>query len=160
MGLPRQATLAEPGTRILARIVDWLIMVAVLVPLYLILIGSASSSIDSGVASGIFFGGSFLLLLMVTVGQVLYEVAFIAVKGQTPGKMLMKVKVVRDSDGQIPGWGPAFMRWVPNLVNLVPCFGGILGLGLIIWALVNLFSNPKRQTPFDLAAGTVVITAR
>lgn len=159
VGLPHRADLAEPGTRIIARIIDWFIMLVVLIPLYLILIGSASS-IDSGVGSGLFFGGSFLLMLAVTVGQVLYEVAFIAVKGQTPGKMLMKVKVVRDSDGQIPGWGPAFMRWVPNLVNLVPCFGGILGLGLIIWALVNLFSNPKRQTPFDLAAGTVVITAR
>lgn len=159
MGLPRQATLAEPGTRILARIVDWLIMAAVLIPLYLILLGSASIGTDSAAAGGVFFGGFFVFFLAVTIGQVLYEVAFIAVKGQTPGKMLMKVKVVRDSDGQIPGWGPAFLRWVPNLVSLVPCFGSFLSLGLIIWALVNLFSNPKRQTPFDLAARTVVITA-
>ncbi len=93
------------------------------------------------------------------LGQALYEIAFIAVKGQTPGKMLLKVRVVRETDGQIPGWGPATMRWVPTLVGLVPCVGSFLSLGLWIWALVNLFSHPKRQTPFDLAAKTVVITA-
>ena len=74
-------------------------------------------------------------------------------------KMAMKVRVVRHSDGQIPGWGPAFMRWLPNLVGLVPCVGSLLSLGLMIWALVNLFSNPLRQTPFDLAAKTVVVNA-
>ena len=51
------------------------------------------------------------------------------------------------------------MRWVPNLVGLVPCLGPFLSLGLWIWALVNLFSNERRQTPFDLAAKTVVIDA-
>jgi hypothetical protein len=51
------------------------------------------------------------------------------------------------------------MRYVPNLVQLVPCVGGLLGLGLWIWALVNLFANPRRQTPFDLAAKTVVVDA-
>ena len=80
-----------------------------------------------------------------------------AAKGQTPGAMLVKVKVVRLSDGATPGAGPATMRWVPNLVGLIPCLGPLLALGLWIWALVNLFSNPLRQTPFDLAAKTVVI---
>jgi uncharacterized RDD family membrane protein YckC len=159
MGVPYQATLAEPGKRILARVVDWLIMAAVLIPLYLLLIGASAAGGSSDAANGLFFGGFFLFLLAATVGQVLYDVAFVAIKGQTPGKMLLKVKVVRDGDGQIPGWGPAFMRWLPNLVSLVPCIGSFLSLGLIIWALVNLFSNPKRQTPFDLAAKTVVIAA-
>jgi uncharacterized RDD family membrane protein YckC len=144
-----------PGKRILGRIIDWLIMAVVLIPLYVLLIGASASGSDA--ANGLAVGGFFVFMLLATVGQVMYEVAFVAIKGQTPGKMLMKVKVVRDADGQIPGWGPAFMRWVPNLVSLVPCVGSFLSLGLIIWALVNLFSNPKRQTPFDLAAKTVVI---
>ena len=163
-GIPTQGTLATPGKRILARIVDWLIMIVVIVPLYLVVIGastgtSSSDSSGSSLGFGIAFGGLFVLLILVSVGQVLYEVGFIALKGATPGKMLLKVRVVRESDGQIPGWGPAFMRWLPTLVSLVPCVGGLLSLGLWIWALVNLFSNPKRQTPFDLAAKTVVVAA-
>lgn len=157
VGIPGQATLAEPGKRIVGRIIDWLIMAVVLVPLYVVMVAGAGASSNSGEPSGLFFGGFFLFMLAATVGQVMYEVAFVAIKGQTPGKMVMKVKVVRDSDGQIPGWGPAFMRWLPNLVSLVPCLGSFLSLGLIIWSLVNLFSNPKRQTPYDLAAKTVVI---
>lgn len=157
VGIPAQATLAEPGRRIVGRIIDGLIMAVVLVPLYLLLVLGSTSAGDSGAANGIFFGGAFAFIIAATVGQVMYEVAFVAIKGQTPGKMVMKVKVVRESDGQIPGWGPAFMRWAPNLVSLVPCLGSFLSLGLLIWSLVNLFSNPKRQTPYDLAAKTVVI---
>jgi uncharacterized RDD family membrane protein YckC len=156
-GIPAQATLAEPGRRIVGRIIDWLIMAVVLVPLYLLMVAGSTTAGRSGASDGLFLGGFFAFMLAATVGQVMYEVAFVAIKGQTPGKMIMKVKVVRESDGQIPGWGPAFMRWLPSLVGIVPCIGGLLQLGLMIWALVNLFSNPKRQTPFDLAAKTVVI---
>lgn len=158
-GVPSQVALAEPGKRIIARIIDWLIMAAVLVPMYFLLIGLGASSSGSDAASGLFVGGMFMFMILATLGQVAYEVAFIAIKGQTPGKMVMKVRVVRHSDGQIPGWGPAFMRWLPSLVGLVPCVGSLLSLGLMIWALVNLFSNPLRQTPFDLAAKTVVVSA-
>lgn len=134
-------------------------MAAVLVPLYFVLLGTAASTPDSQLGSTVALGGFFVFAIVATVGQVLYEVAFVAIKGQTPGKMLMKVRVVKREDGQIPGWGPAFMRWLPNLVSLVPCVGSFLGLGLIIWALVNLFNNPLRQTPYDLAARTVVVDA-
>ena len=79
---------------------------------------------------------------------------FVALKGQTPGAMLVKVKVVRLSDGQTPGWGPAVLRWLPNLAGIA-C--SLITLGLYIWGLVNLFSNERRQTPFDMAAKTVVI---
>jgi uncharacterized RDD family membrane protein YckC len=135
-------------------------MAAVLIPMYLLLVGGASVGADSAVGGVLFFGGFLLFGVAATVGQVLYEVAFVAIKGQTPGKMLLKIKVVREVDGQIPGWGPAFLRWIPNLVGLVPCVGSFLSIGLIIWALVNLFSNPKRQTPFDLLAKTLVVTTR
>ena len=135
-------------------------MAAVLIPMYFLLVIGLSAGSDSTFGLGLTFGGMFLFAVAATVGQVLYEVAFVAIKGQTPGKMLLKIKVAREVDGQIPGWGPAFLRWVPNLVGLVPCVGSFLSIGLIIWALVNLFSNPKRQTPFDLLANTLVVTAR
>lgn len=160
-GGPMGENLANPWKRILARIVDGLIFAVVLVPLYVAVIaGSGTTSSETfETGDGLALGGFFLIFLIATVGQVLYEVGFIAVKGQTPGKMLLKVRVVRADDHQIPGWGPAFMRWLPNLVGVIPFVGSCLSFALLIWALVNLFANARRQTPFDLLAKTVVIEA-
>lgn len=69
------------------------------------------------------------------------------------------------------GWGQATtqptpaaaaaMRWLPSLVGVVPCIGSyVLVPCLWIWALINLFADDKRQTPFDLCANTVVLTTR
>ena len=161
-GVPSSAELATPGKRILGFIVDWLILLVVYIPLIIVLVVAMADTTTTtdqfgntySTESSIGFGGIILFTLAIYGVQVLYHVCFVAVKGQTPGAMLVKVKVVRLSDGQIPGWGPAIMRWIPNLVGVL-C--SIASLALWIWALVNLFSNPLRQTPFDLAAKTVVI---
>jgi uncharacterized RDD family membrane protein YckC len=164
-GLPGGVNLATPGTRILGYIIDVIILMVVYVPLYVLMfasLGSTSTTTDqfgntTSVNGSFGLGAIFLLGILVFGIQAVYHIAFVALKGQTPGAMVVKVKVVRLADGQVPGWGPAFMRWVPNLVGLVPCVGSFLSLGLWIWALVNLFNNSMRQTPFDLAAKTVVI---
>jgi len=76
--------------------------------------------------------------------------------------MLVKVKVVRLSDGQVPGVGLAALRYLPNALLMLAfnCCGVlslIVGIGIYIWALVALFSQVQRRTPFDLAAKTIVI---
>lgn len=106
------------------------------------------------------FGGFILVLGILGILSILYEVGFIAIKGATPGKMLMKVQVVRLADGQVPGWGPSFMRWVLNLITIIPYLGSCVLLVANIWGLVNLFNHPMRQTPFDMIAKTVVIDKR
>lgn len=54
----------------------------------------------------------------------LYHWLFIGLKGQTPGKMLVGIKVVRE-DGKVPGLGTAALReTVGKLVS-----GIVLGLG-------------------------------
>lgn len=167
-GLPTTAVLASPGRRIGGYLIDVVILVVVSIPVWLlaaVLLGTTSTQTstfdgtNTTTLDGVGLGGFFLLLIGISVIQVLYHVAFVAVKGQTPGAMLVKVRVVRLSDGEIPGWGPAIMRWVPNLVGFVPCVGSLLTIALWIWALVNLFANERRQTPFDLAAKTVVVAA-
>lgn len=166
-GAPNPATdhLASPGKRIGGRIIDWLILIVVSIPVWIVafsVLGTTSTTTDSfgnttGAESSTGVAGFFLIAIFLSIIPALYEICFVALKGQTPGAMIVKVKVVRLADGQIPGWGPAVMRWVPQLVNFVPCIGSFLTLGLWIWALVNLFNQPLRQTPFDLAAKTVVV---
>lgn len=66
--------------------------------------------------------------------------------GQTPGKMLVGLAVVRE-DGAAIGYGRAFLRWMAYLLAALP-----LGLGL----LVALF-HPRRRGLHDLLAGTSVV---
>lgn len=85
---------------------------------------------------------------------VLYEVAFIALKGQTPGKMAARIAVVSIADGSVPGWGKSIGRWsVPGLPLLVP------GLGLIWAGLVYLSItwDPRLLGWHDKVAGTAVV---
>lgn len=157
-------TLATGGKRILARIIDMLLMYAVLGGIIVVaifaILGSDStvdSSGDFSSADSFLTGSLIVVTLILAVVSIFYEVAFIAIKGATPGKMIMKIQVVRMADGQIPGWGVSFMRWVLNLINLVPSLGGCVLIVLNIWGLINLFNHPMRQTPFDMIAKTVVI---
>ncbi|MFQ5847576.1 MAG: RDD family protein [Candidatus Methylomirabilales bacterium] len=66
--------------------------------------------------------------------------------GQTPGKMLLGLQVVRWDGGEI-GYGRAFLRWVGYFVALLP-----LGFGVIL----ALF-HPRRRGLHDLLAGTCVV---
>jgi uncharacterized RDD family membrane protein YckC len=162
-GLPSSALLASPGKRIGGWLIDFVIVLIINIPvvivMFLVLAQTSTDSFGNTYRADLGLGGQLLINLVSTAIWAAYHIGFVAAKGQTPGAMLVKVKIVRLSDGQIPGAGPATMRVVPNLVGLIPCLGVLLSLGLWIWALVNLFSNERRQTPFDLAAKTVVIEA-
>lgn len=164
-GLPSSAALASPGKRIGGYLIDMVIVLVVLaicwIPAIVAIAGSETTYDEYGYSNTDLSGGAIAGIIIALVASfivpIAYHIAFVATKGQTPGAMAVKVKIVRLSDGQTPGWGPATMRWLPNLVSFIPYLGSCLGLGLIIWALVNLFSNERRQTPYDLAAKTVVI---
>jgi len=75
-----------------------------------------------------------------------YHVLYWGQGGQTPGMMLMGVRVVRRDGGDI-GYGRAFLRWVGYFIALLP-----FGLGLIMVLL-----HPRRRGLHDLLAGTCVV---
>lgn len=77
-----------------------------------------------------------------------YYVYFIGSKGQTLGKMAMKIKVVNESDGSVPGYGPAFLREViGKFISSMVLFLGYLWM---IW-------DSKKQGWHDKISHTVVI---
>lgn len=166
-GLPSGAALASMGSRVGGWLIDWLILLVVTLPLYfglsIALSSSAEMSDSSDLADALSASAGSIVTSLAIVALcvgiwTVYHAAFVATKGQTPGAMVTKVKVVNLSDGQIPSWGTAFKRALPNAVIVIPCCVGYLAiLALYIWGLVNLSNNERRQTPFDLAAGTVVI---
>jgi uncharacterized RDD family membrane protein YckC len=79
---------------------------------------------------------------------IFYYVYFTGSKGQTLGKKAMKIKVVKEDDNSVPGYGTAFLR------EIVGKFVSSLVLSLgYFWAIWD----PKKQTWHDKIAHTLVI---
>ena len=109
-------------------------------------------------------GQPLVLRLTLLVATAVYEIVLIATRGATVGQMVLKLRVVRRSDGQIPGWSPAVRRWA--LVVAVTVVGSISVIPLGVFAAVNLFGlldylwafwDPNRQCLHDKFADTVVV---
>ncbi|MEU8525114.1 RDD family protein [Streptomyces sp. NPDC048629] len=150
--------LADSGKRILARIVDWLIVV---VPLALIGIPlnvyeRTTDSDDFGDAITQSSTGSGLAFQLITiVAFVAYDTVMTARGGQTVGKKLMKMRVAMLNDGSTPPMNASLMRaivlWLPALI----CCACLWPLLLLILILVD---KPYKQGLHDKAAKTVVVS--
>ena len=92
------------------------------------------------------FGTGFLLLSYFAV-EWFYPVLFeVFMKGATPGKRLMGLRVVQDT-GEPLGIGTAFLRWVGYIVSTLPMLMGFLWAG----------ADRRKQAWHDKIAGSVVI---
>ncbi|MCE2528102.1 MAG: RDD family protein [Actinomycetia bacterium] len=148
--------LASPGKRLVARIIDIVIIGFIVVVLSIVgfvgvVLGSATDEQAlAGMALFVGFGGLALFSILL----LLYEPTLIAVRGQTLGKMAMNIMVVRAEDGGVPGWGKALGRWVlPGLLALIPVAGGLLSLLVYI----SLLWDDRRQGWHDKMGTTVVV---
>jgi uncharacterized RDD family membrane protein YckC len=154
--------LAEPGRRILARLIDFLI---ISIPLYLISlpfggavdVSSDDGNDDFGSAIGNTYTGHQLVWSLIgLVVYVAYDTYFTHKDGRTPGKRLLKMRVAMLNDGSVPDTSSSLMRavvlWLPALL-CCPC----------LWWLINIVlmftDKPYRQGLQDKAGKTVVVTA-
>ena len=159
LGTGGAVELAGPGGRLGARIIDALIMGAVI---FILLIAGIASAIgltagDSTVTdeeSGAVIGAFVAFAIVAVVIGVLYEVTMIATKGQTLGKMATRIKVVRADNGLVPGWGKAIGRWIiPAALGFIPFVGWILALLVYL----SLTWDKARQGWHDKAVKTFVV---
>ncbi|MFC7974641.1 RDD family protein [Streptomyces cinereoruber] len=150
--------LADSGRRILARLIDWVI---VAVPLAIIGIpfkvyDRVSSDDDFGDAVNSFNGGGQLVFQLITiVAYVAYDTILTARNGRTLGKKLMKLRVAMLNDGSTPPMSQSLLRavvlWLPALI----CCACLWPLLLLILILVD---KPYKQGLHDKAAKTVVVS--
>lgn len=156
LGNGQVRTLASPGKRFVARIID-----IILLGLAMLIIGAlgiggtaalGSSGTDAGVGAAV--GAFFMTMLTVFLLTIVYEVTLTALKGQTVGKMAMGIHVARADNGGLPGWGKSIIRWaLPTLMCFIPFIGWVGGL----LTYVSLTWDNGRQGWHDKAAATVVI---
>ncbi len=138
------------GSRSLAYLIDWLLrfVAAALLIFALERLGGASRYIpvaDEGRKALIFFLFVFLLMW---VYMPLFEVLW---EGQTPGKRLTQLRVIKD-DGTPITVPDAVLRNVLRVVDFLPAF---YGLGVFV-----MFLNRQSKRIGDFAAGTVVVKER
>lgn len=139
---------ADIGDRFLARLIDAGVVIgAMVVP------ALCAQPLEGrgGAAEAL---GVLLSMLMLTV-YLGYEFVMIGRYGQTFGKRVMKLRVVR-ADGTTAGWGASALRvYVPMIASVCTC-----NLGGILFYLSPLFdSSPWKRGWYDQLASTVVVRA-
>ena len=141
------------GQRALATLVDsavlFLVAAAMFTAHWIVGAAVAISGAPMGVqiATGVL---GLLVVLAVPAIFVAYHVYFEGRTGQTIGKRMAGIKVVRQDTGGAPGAKAALVRTLLRAVD------GLVGYGV---GLLFALSSEKRQRLGDLAARTLVVRA-
>ncbi len=128
------------GRRILATFVDTIVLGAVFTLLATLLSGSSTSSGNFSI--GVFPTFGFFVLAMV------YYIVLEGYTGQTLGKKLLGIKVIREDTEAVPGVGAATIRSLLRLVD------GLFGY---LVAFIAVLASRKNQRLGDMAARTLVV---
>jgi uncharacterized RDD family membrane protein YckC len=164
---PGGALLADFGTRLLAYLIDIVLLAVVnlviVVPAFF-LVSSQFFAIapDQGTADdpGLFFAAAFLPMIGFEVGAVvvglalsyLYTVELMYRSGQTLGKRVMKIRVVPLDPRLGLTRVMALKRWATEFLPST-----FVGAYALIDGLWQLWDRPFQQTLHDKAAQTVVV---
>ena len=130
------------GRRILATIVDAIIF-SIFYWLLTMLLGS--TSVEGGTIA---FSLGALGSLIYFAGIFAYYLFMEGYLGQTVGKMLLGIKVVREDNGGVPGLGAAALRTVLRIID------GILFYAV---AFVSVLATQKNRRLGDMVANTLVV---
>ena len=146
------ANYAEWWKRAVAAIIDGILLSIVNAIVGAIFGLNADTAVDQ--TTGTLDPAAFTALITGNIVLMLLGVAYYVVlngseKGQTVGKMVMKIRV-RDMTGGPAGYGKAFIRYIVGVVLFLLCvIPGIVDLLFPLW-------DDKKQTLHDKAAGTIV----
>jgi uncharacterized RDD family membrane protein YckC len=156
MGFPPRGKLATWGPRVGATLLDGLMLVPFEIIGTIVLSATTTSSTfdpDTGLVSR---GGPSSIGVVVALLCYVGALAFLLFQlyrqgrtGQTIGKRVVGIRVIRESDGRPTGFGMAIVRGLAHFLDSLPCYLGFL------WPLWD----SKRQTFADKVCRTVVVLA-
>jgi uncharacterized RDD family membrane protein YckC len=148
--------LASWGQRVGAGFIDYVGLMIPFYVCYFIYISQLSSTItvdpNTGATSGGVSGGAVIALLVgivYSLAVVLWNLHRQGTTGQSVGKSVLHIRVVREQDGQVTGFGGAFVRYLCHVLDSLAC-----GIGYFapLW-------DAKNQTFADKIVHTVVVQA-
>jgi uncharacterized RDD family membrane protein YckC len=130
------------GRRVLATLVDLILLMFVFVLMSMLF---GSSSAQGGQVNASLSGLPFLIYLLMVFAYYMLMEGYL---GQTVGKMLLGIKVVRESDGGVPGLGGAAIRTALRIID---------GLFFYLVAFIAVLASGKNQRLGDMLAHTLVV---
>ena len=137
-------TLANWPQRVGAYLIDYLIAA---IPAFLAVL--LFSGTDPGESPSAGAGLVAFLLYLVSLGIWIYNRAILMGRtGQSWGKQVLNLRLVRMADGQPMGGGMCFLRDLLHIIDALPCYLGYLWP---IW-------DARRQTFSDKIMNTVVLS--
>lgn len=160
--------LASPGSRVGARLIDFVLLAIIGLVLFLPVINDVIDGIDAlgpnptdsevrDVVTDVFEDSAGRIAL-VSIGAVLWDFLWVAIAGGTPGKLMLGLRVARPDTGESPpGFAKAALRALNRLIGLIPGLGGLISLLIGLASLIMLFSDDQHRTVMDRIATTVVI---
>ena len=140
-------TIAGLGYRFSALLIDMIIQTLIL----LILIASLGYSSPWEGDFTRELNTALLIVVFAIVYQGYFFIFELLLKGKTPGKALMKIRVVR-IDGRAADISGIMLRNIVRLVDFLPAFYAV--------GMLSMFISKDSRRLGDLAAGTIVIVER
>jgi len=134
---------ANIGERLIAQIIDLGAYLGYFLAM-LIIISSISKFSNDEIIWTIFY----LLMIPLMFYSLICEIVF---QGQTLGKYIMKIKVVKIDGTQVTILD-YFIRWILRIIDIW-LFSGVV-------AIISVLANGKGQRLGDLAAGTTVLSLK
>ena len=165
-GAPGYGAPGQLGERAIARVIDHIILAIPIVIIYVVLSGIFLGGFNDSIVEWFLFG---ILYAVATVAIELGYFGFLeSSRGQTIGKMAMKLKTVGPDGASNPTMNQAVRRnafYALGLIAVIPILGSLLSglavLGAVIYIAVTINNDTAHRQGFHdhFGEGTRVIKA-
>lgn len=180
LGNGEQLEVAHLGRRLVAKLVDVLVILLILVlfdvrtegtirqavvDIRNVVLGEQVIDPDNRPVEALFILlGVFFTVVLAYLVAFLYDTLYVAYRGYTPGKGMMHIRIASFDDGSKPRFRQVCKRWI-ILNPPLWLFFMLAGLVGFLWQLVSVIIyvspvwNRQRRGWHDKKAGTVVVKA-
>ena len=135
--------------RVGSALIDSILLLLIITPLLIKFYGWTYFSANSDFNSYVFVKGPSDFIISYLVPAII-SIAFWVTKSATPGKMLLKLKIVDAKTGYPMTLGQSIGRYLAYYVSIIPFCLGFIWVGL----------DSKKQGWHDKLAGTVVVRSK
>jgi uncharacterized RDD family membrane protein YckC len=147
--------LAERLRRLGASVIDGLTVLLPLTPLWVMMVPLMMKGPGSGMRPSMLLGVLIAIGTLIVLGIGIYNLVLLDRAGQTIGKKMMHIRIVR-TDGSRATLGRIF--WLRGLVSALPGIIPVFGHVYRLADLLFIFGNARRCI-HDYIADTIVVKA-